>query len=254
VNEFRRRMRMRAYICTAVFCLYLTAPAFCSAADVMPIVPDCKMLQSSAATKREQRIEIVAPGFSILPPQGERWCYRFLTSFGVSFFKIPPSASPLDRPPSLEEVVATRMFSAIAVSLKGLLGEGVQIQNADDLKTFVDGLIRENLFSQVLTGLSSGEHRFRLLESKVEIRSFSSALCVRFDTRIEERGNVQAPALLFVLNFPGNVVCRHPAVAETELIWIGFVERYLQGEQPISDTLKGEYEPYVQSLQFTTPR
>lgn len=245
---------MKMYIYTAVFCLCLAAAAFCSAADVMPIVPDCKMLQSSAATKREQRIEIVAQGFSILPPQGERWCYRFLTSSGVSFFKIPPSASPLDRRPSLEEVVATRLFSAMAMSLKGLIREGVRIQNPDDLKTFVDLLIRENLFSQVITGISSGEHRFRLLDSSVAIMSLSSAVCVRFDGRIEERGNVQAPALVFVLNFPGNVVCRHPAVADTELIWIGFVERYLQGEQSISDTLKGEYEPYVQSVQFTTPR
>ena len=245
---------MKMYITTAVFCLCLAAAAFCSAAEVMPSPVDCAMLQSSAVTKRELRIEIAAEGFSILPPQGERWCYRLLASSGVSFFKIPPSAGLIDRPPSLEEVVATRLFSAMAMSLKGLIRDGVRIQNPDDLKSFVDHLIRENLFSQVLTGISSAEHRFRLLESKVDITSFSSSICVRFDGRVEERGNIQAPALVFVLNFPGNVVCRHPAVAETQLIWIGFVERYLRGEQPISDTLKGEYEPYVQSVQFTPPR
>jgi hypothetical protein len=245
---------MKVSINTAVFSLCLAAAAFCSAADVAPIPPDCKVLQSLAVTKKEQRIEIAAHGFSILPPQGERWCYSLLASSGVSFFKIPPSAGPLDRPPSLEEFVATRLFSAIAISLKGLIREGANIQNPVDLKTFVDLSIRENIFPQFITGISSGAHRFRLLESTVAVMNFSSAVCVRFDGRVEERGNLQAPALVFVLNFPGNVVCRHPAVAETELIWIGFVERYLQGEQPISDTLKGEYEPYVQSLQFTPPR
>jgi len=221
----------------------LAFAAFCTAADVISIPVYCKALPSSAVAKLEQRIEIAAHGFSVLPPQGERWCYRLLASSGVSFFKIPKLERPSERQPSLEEIVAGRLFSAIAVSLKGLRDVDGQIQHPDDLKTLVGLMIREQIFSQITTGLSSADHRFRLLESHLMSETYSGAICARFDARVEERGNVQAPNLVFVLNFPGNVVCRHPAVSEAELIWIGVVERYLQGEQSISDTLKGEYEP-----------
>jgi hypothetical protein len=209
-------------------------------------------MQSSVA-KLEQRIEIIAHGFSVLPPQGERWCYRLLASSGVSFFKIPKLEWPSERPPSLEEFVAGRLFSAIAVSLKGLRDVDGQIQHPDDLKALVDSLIREQVFSQFTTGLSSVDHRFRLLESNLTSETYAGAICARFDARVEERGNLQAPNLVFVLNFPGNVVCRHPAVSEAELIWIGVVERYLQGEQSTAEALKQEYESYVQSVQFMPP-
>jgi hypothetical protein len=241
------------YIYTAVFCSCLIVAVLCSAADFVPTPPDCKALQSSPVTKLDQRIEIAAPGFSILPPQGERWCYRLLASSGASFFKIPPFSGPLEKP-SLEEFMARRLFSAMAMSIKGLIQESGDLKNPDELKSFVDRLIREHLFPQVITGLSSGEHRFLVLESNVAIMNLSNAVCVRFDGIIEEQGNRQAPRFVFVLNFPGNVVCRHPAAPETELIWIGFVERYLRGEQPSSLTLKGEYEPFIQSLRFMPPR
>lgn len=244
---------MKMYVYPAVVVLYLTVSDLCRAAEVLPGPLHCAMLQSTAVTKLEQRIEIADRGFSVLSPQGERWCYRLLTSNGVSFFKIPPIAG-FEKPPSLEEFVATRLFSGMAMSLKGLRDVETQIKNADELKAVVNLLIRDQLFSQMIVGIASMDHRFRLLESNVSSVAYSGAMCVKFDAKVEERGNVQAPTLVFVLNFPGNVVCRHPNVAETELIWIGFVERYLRSEQPAADTLKREYEPYVQSLEFTAPR
>jgi hypothetical protein len=38
------------------------------------------------------------------------------------------------------------------------------------------------------------------------------------------------------------------------LVWVGFTERYLEGDQPTAHTLKAEYEPYIQSLRFMPPR
>lgn len=244
---------MKIYVYPTVVFLYLTISALCRAAEVLPGPVHCAMLQSTAVTKLEQRIEIAERGFSVLPPQGERWCYRLLTSNGVSFFKIPPIAG-FEKPPSLEEFVATRLFSGMAMSLKGLREVEPRVTNPDELKAVVNLLIRQQLFSQMIVGIASVDHRFRLLGSNVSNVAYSGAMCVKFDARIEERGNVQAPNLVFVLNFPGNVICRHPDVAETELIWIGFVERYLRSEQPAADTLKREYEPYIQSLQFIAPR
>lgn len=244
---------MKIYVYPAVVFLYLTISVLCRAAEVLPGPVHCAMLQSTAVTKLEQRIEIADRGFSVLPPQGERWCYRLLTSNGVSFFKIPPIAG-FEKPLSLEGFVAGRMFTGMAMSLKGLREVEPQVTNPDELKAVVNLLISQQLFSQITTGIATMNHRFRLLESDVSTVAYSGAMCVRFDAKVEERGNVQAPKLVFVLHFPGNLVCRHPHLSETELIWVGFTERYLRSEQPAADTLKREYEPYIQSLQFIAPR
>jgi hypothetical protein len=100
----------------------------------------------------------------------------------------------------------------------------------------------------------SAEHRFRLLRSSVATNDSLGASCVRFDAIVEERSSLQEPVLVFLLNFPDNVVCRHPTASDIDLIWVGFVERYLDGDPAASHTLKGEYEPFVQSLQFIPPR
>ena len=73
--------------------MYLCLPlaVYCEAADSSPITINCDTLQSSAVTNLEQRIEVAAPGFSVLPPRGELWCYRLMSSEGISFFKIPKS-------------------------------------------------------------------------------------------------------------------------------------------------------------------
>jgi hypothetical protein len=115
-------------------------------------------------------------------------------------------------------------------------------------------LIREHLFTQISVGIATAEHRFRLLESNVVTESDAIRTCVRFEATVEERGSSQAPNLVFLLNLASNVVCRHTAAPEMGLIWVGFVERYLQGDQPNAHTLKEEYEPYVQSLRFMPPR
>jgi hypothetical protein len=201
-----------------------------------------------------QRVEIGAHGFSILPPQGERWCYRLMKNGGMSFFKIPKFEKGFESLPSREEIFAMHMFSTIAISLKGFRDIETNIQTLDELKTIVNLLISEHLFSQILEGVISAQHRFRLLGSDLGINSALGPSCVSFDATVEERGSVQAPGLVVLLNLPGNVVCRHPTAPDNELIWVGFVERYVQGDQPASDTLKGEYEPFVQSLRFMPPR
>jgi hypothetical protein len=233
------------------FCVSFSA--LCHAAEVLPGPPHCAMLQSTAVTQLDQRIVIADRGFSVLPPQGERWCYRLLTSAGVSFFRIPPLAG-FEKPPSLEEIVVMRLFSGMAMSLKGFKDLKSQIETYDELKAVVNLLIREQLFSQITVGVATVNHRFHLLESNVSTVAYSDMMCVKFDAKVEELGNLQAPNLVFVLHFPGNVVCRHPLVSDTELIWVGFTERYLRSEQPTADTLKREYEPYIQSLQFIEPR
>lgn len=245
---------MKPHLKWAVYFLCFTVAVCCEAADSAPITLSCDRLQTSAVTDLGKRVEIAAQGFSVLPPQGERWCYRAISSAGGSFFKLPKFEQGFESFPSREQIAALPIFSAIALSLAGLTDIGTNIKSSEELESVVNRLITEHLFSQILDGVQSAEHRFRLLESNIVSDTFLGARCVRFNATVEERGHVQAPGLVFLLNLTANMVCVHPTAPDSELIWIGFGERYVQGDQPASDALKGEYEPFVQSLRFMPPR
>jgi hypothetical protein len=245
---------MKPHLKWAVYLLCFTVAVCCEAAESAPITLSCETLQTSAVTDLGQRVEIVAHGFSILPPQGQGWCYRAMASAGGSFFKVPKFEKGFESLPSRDQIAALHVFSTIAISLAGLRDFGAKIKSPEEFESVVNLLITEHLFSQILEGVQSAEHRFRLLESNIVSVIFSGASCVRFNAKIEERGHVQAPGLVFLLNLTANVVCLHPTAPDNDLIWIGFVERYVQGDQPASDTLKQEYEPFVQSLRFMPPR
>ena len=124
---------MKTYLTWAVYALSLSLAVCCEAADSAPITINCDTLQSSHVTNLEQRIEIAAPGFSVLPPRSERWCYRLLASQGVSFFRIPQFEKGFDGPPSLE-IAALRLSGAMAMSLKGL-GTSKPSQALTNLRT-----------------------------------------------------------------------------------------------------------------------
>jgi hypothetical protein len=186
---------MKHHITCAAYALGFLLAVRCQATDSSTIPPSCDMVQSSAVTDLTRRIEIAAPGFSVLPPRGKGWCYRLMTSHGISFFKLPESENAFDGPLSLR-TAALHLSGAMALSLKGLRDFGTNIQTPDELKTLVNVMIREHLFSQISAGVISAEHRFRLLTSSVAIDSSLGASCVRFDTTVEERGGVQAPTLV----------------------------------------------------------
>ncbi len=245
---------MKTYLSWASCFLFFTAAVCCDAADLAPAPSlSCAEVQSLAVEKPDQRIEIAAQGFSVLPPQGEHWCYRLTANAGVSFFKIPNFESASDTMPTREEVFAARMFSAISMSLKGIAEIGINLRNSNELTKSVKTMIDEHIFPQIMDGVQSPRHRYTVLDSIVTTVSVANATCVKFDALVQEKGNSQAPNLIFVLRFPGNLVCRHPVAQELGPIWLGFVERYVEGDKPAALTVKGEYEPYLQSVQFTSP-
>lgn len=246
---------MKPCLSFAIYALCLAAAVCCDAASFIPPALDCEKLEYSTVINPEKPFEIAAHAFSVLPPKGAGWCYRLFATAGIGFFKIPRLEKVFSTPPTRDEFAKLHIFSAIAISLKGLPGVETQVQNSEELKALVGRLIREHLFTQLLVGITTAEHRFRLLESNVVApQSDGGAICVKFEATIEERGSSQAPDLVFLLNLASNVVCRHTVVPEMGLVWVGFTERYLEGDQPTADTLKAEYEPYVQSLRFMPPR
>jgi len=244
---------MKIYLIWASCLLFFTAAVCCDAADSAS-APwlSCAEVQSLAVEEPDQRIEIAARGFSVLPPQGEHWCYRLTGTAGVSFFKIPNIESASDTMPTREEVYAARMFSAMAMSLKGFGEIVINLRNSDDLITSVKTMIDGHIFPQILDGVQSPRHRYTVLDSGLTTVSVAKATCVKFDASVRETGNSLAPNLIFVLRFPGNLVCRHPMAQDLGPIWLGVVERHMEGEKPAELTVN--YEAYLQSVQFTSPR
>jgi hypothetical protein len=247
---------MRRYVCGIVCGLCLVLAGFCSAADSISIPLDCKGLQASEAG--QQRIQVPDSGYSVLPPQGENWCMRSTASHGFTFFKHPAKVEIPAQPPTpndlFQVVLQTVQFMGIAVALPEF---GTQHPSPQQLKVVVDDLVANHFFSQVVGGISSAERHFQLVDSHSAIDRSFGASCVRFDAKVEELGAYLAPADVVVnLNFVRNLVCAHPQPTSTKssLVWIGFVEVYGEGDQSAVATLSREVEPFLRSLEFTSPR
>jgi len=213
-------------------------------------------MQSSGAG--QQRIEVTDLGFSVLPPQGENWCVRSMSSQGFTFMKHPGSVEISAQPPTpndlFQVVLQTVRFMGIAVALPEF---GTHYPSPDQLKVVVDDLIRNHFFSQVVGGIGSSERHFRLVDSHSAIDGSIGASCVRFDATVAEEGAYLAPPDVVVnLNFFSNLVCAHPqpTSAKSSLVWLSFVEVYREGDQSAAGTLSGEVEPFLRSLEFTGPK
>ena len=249
---------MRTYVRWAVCSLYVAVAAFCGAASFTPVPFNCSMLDSSPITNLNQRIEVSASGFSVLPPQGENWCVKSLASQGLSFVKAPVSGAIFGHSPSPDELFQLSLtairFTGLAVDLPDF---GFNTESPEQLKVAVDQMISMHIFSQFTGGTSSAERRYQLLESHSAVDRSLDASCVRFDAKVEARGFHKAPpSLIVVLNFINNLICAHPQPpsSKSPLIWISFVETHREGEESVVDTVRREVDPFLQSLQFMPPR
>jgi hypothetical protein len=246
---------MRKYVCALVCGLCLLFAGLCRAADSISIPLDCKGLQGSAVGK--QRIEAPVSGFSVLPPRGENWCVSQMAS-GFFFFKHPARVEIPAQPPSpdnlFQVILQTVRFMGMALALPEF---GTAHPSPEQLKAVVNELISNHFFAQVVGGISSGERRFQLVESRSVIDRSYGASCVRFDATVEEKGAYLAPPDAVVhLNFFNNLVCAHPQAASSKsaLVWISFVEVYRDGDQSAAVSLSREVEPLLRSLEFGGPR
>jgi hypothetical protein len=244
---------MRRYIRWIVFSLYLMVPGFCGAAVFTPIPFNCSVFDSSLVTNVDNRIEVSALGFSVLPPQGENWCVKSMAAKGLSFLKVPGSVAVFGQPRSPDDLLPAALqaarFTGVAV---GLPDFGFKTGSPEQLKIAVDQMISIHIFSQFVGGLSSAERHYELLESHSILDTSLDANCVRFDAKVEARGYHKALPGIVVLNFINNLICSHPQPpsSKSPLIWISFVETYREGEQSTADTVRREVEPFLRSLQF----
>jgi hypothetical protein len=246
---------MKRYVPWLVCGLFLVLSGFCSAADSISIPLDCKGLQASGAG--QQRIEVPAAGFSVMPPQGENWCVRS-TASGFTFLKPPASVEIPAQPPEpndlFQVVLQAVRFMGMALALPEF---GTEDPSPDQLKVVVDDLISHHFFAQVVGGISSAERHFQLVESESAVDGSFGASCVRFDVKVAEQGAFLAPPDVVInLNFFNNLVCAHPqpTSAKNSLVWISFVEVYREGDQSAAAALRREVEPFLRSLEFAGPR
>lgn len=184
---------MKSYLTPAACVLSLIAAFCCEAASLTPITLNCDKLKSSALTNSARRIEITTQGFSVLPPQGEAWCYRLMASQGISFYKVSRYGKVFEPPRSRAAIAAMHMFSAVAMSLKGFRDFGPNIQSPSEMQAAVDLLIRDHLFAQILMGVITSEHSFRLLESDIATDSYSGASCVRSTPELKNEAIPRLP-------------------------------------------------------------
>jgi hypothetical protein len=244
---------MRTHVPWLVCSLHLIVTAFCNAAVFTPVPLNCSMLDSFPVTNLDKRIEASATGFSVLAPQGENWCVKFLASGGLSFVKAPASLPVFGKPSSPDELLPMALqavrFTGLAVDFPDF---GFSTGSPEQLKVAVDEMISTHIFSQFTAGISTAERRYQLLESHSAVDRSLGASCVRFDAKVEARGLKASPGIVVVLNFINNLICAHPQPpsSKSPLIWISFVEAYREGEQSAADTVRPEVDPFLQSLQF----
>ena len=220
----------------------------CAARAFTPATLDCHALRMTPVTNVDERLEFSTQGFSILPPQGENWCIQSVEPRGVVFGKHLLSGKLLEKQPRLADVNHT--FAALAMAFDAK----TKIESSAELKAFVDQMLRGGALGALVEGTEGSARRFRLVESNLVLDNYVGSECVRFDAIVEERDNPRRPGSVLMLNFPNNLLCRHPYSPGVGLIWISFNERYLQGEQPLAGTMKHEFEPSLRSLQFMPPR
>jgi hypothetical protein len=246
---------MRKYVCALVCGLCLMFAGLCRAAETQIIPLDCGGLKASRVGR--QRMEVPVSGFSILPPRGENWCVSSMAS-GFFFFKHPARveipAQPTTPDNLFQVILQTVRFMGMALALPEF---GTAHPSPEQLKAVVNELISNHFFAQVVGGISSGERRYQLVESRSVIDRSYGASCVRFDATVEEKGAYLAPPDAVVnLNFFNNLICAHPQATSSKsaLVWISFVEIYRDGDQSAAVSLSGEVEPLLRSLEFSGPR
>jgi hypothetical protein len=255
VIDEKGNYHVRKYVCWMVCGLCLFLASFCSAGDFISIPLDCKGLQATAIG--QQRIEVPASGFSVLPPQGENWCVSSMAA-GFFFFKHPATVEILAQPPSRSDLFQVVLQSVRFMGMALALPEfGTEHPSPDQLKLVVDELISNHFFSQVVGGISSAERRFELVNSHSAADGSFGASCVRFDAKVEEQGAYLAPPdVVMNLNFSNNLVCAHPqpSSSKSSLVWIGFVEVYRDGDRSAAATVSQEVDSFLRSVELTGPR
>jgi hypothetical protein len=175
---------VKTFVQWAVCYMSLTVTGISGAAGFTPVPVNCSMVQSSAVTNLDQRIEVAAAGFSVLPPQGKNWCAKSMASLGLSFLKAPVIVTVSKQSPSPDELFTVALqavrFTGFAV---GFPDFGFNTESPEHLKVAVDEMISTHIFFQFMTGINSSERRYQLVDSHSEVDRSLGASCVRFDAK-----------------------------------------------------------------------
>ena len=228
----------RISACLLVSAWFMIAAGCASSRPATPISVTCQSLRMASANQAE-RVVFPSGGYSIQPPQGDRWCVGASGPRGTTFMSHPLFGKLLDKRPSEAEIRHSI----------GLLVVADEVPTDNRIETEADMIA---FIEQRFLGKRPGS-RFTLAESKFVSDSSLGAECIRFDAVVEERDNPDARGLVLIGVLRDNFLCRHPKARTPTLVIISTSERYVQGTIAtplLIDSLRSEWEPSVRSLQF----
>jgi hypothetical protein len=204
---------------------------------------DCKEAGAQSVGGMAHRVEFPASGFSVLPPQGKNWCMRRSGPNGVVFRKTEDG-----------NAAHTVVTMAQEVSV-----EEPNLDTVEGLRDFVERWLRAGGNTRWM-GLTlvlddTPLPRFKLIESRFDVKNPFAAICVGFDSVTEERGNRRFRDAVLIMVNRNQFLCRHPHARDRLLVLIGTSERYRRDAAPagglLLDFWQGELEPFVRSLRFS---
>ena len=174
-----------------------------------------------------QRIEF--EGFSILPPQGEKW------------FVVSPL--PLFETAQYSFAKDNGGRGVTATALAFLSFTRIDTVPAELRSSLLESrAFRAEMEQTVDTG------RNHPVSLKKNFEEFHGAKCLRLDITAEDRGVPQFPGVAFILN-NRELVCLHPH--SPIIVTLVYSQRAIQGAPFLSE--EGEGETFLNSLVFTAP-
>jgi hypothetical protein len=223
-----------------------------------PRVVDCSTMGMKPVTQPEEGRTFREAGFAVELPRGDYWCVMRSDTAGLVVGKLLLGGRTFDRPPTLAE--QTHTFGAVATTVTL---QDTTVYRVEDLQVFLQrwqqaGELMTMEWGNIvlLKSVSPGSPppRFTTSTETVEVVKIQDINCVLSRQTVEERGNPGLLGQVLVL-LNRNWYCLNPG--SRRVILIGYSERYLQRYVPeplLIDALRGEVEPFVQSLRLVAPQ
>ena len=179
----------------------------------------CAQLRATPVTVPNIAYEL--EGYSVLPPQGQDWFELKRDPQSVFFGK----------------KIASRTHAFIATAMSApIFGK---FETPEAFRDYISSVLP-----------LPGEGRHRVIENQVEMDNTPGQFCVKYHTKIEDRGAPYAQGITLPAETFG-VTCLHPENPQLN-ISVSYTERGNPAES--SAELRAEGERFVRSLKFTSFR
>src|SRR5262249_11751559 len=92
------------------------------------VTMDCRAMGMAQVTNSTTRVQVPSGGYSLVPPQGGRWCLRTPEPGAIAFNTHPLLGEPLHARPSDAEILHSFAVGAFLMKVP----EGINVETADE--------------------------------------------------------------------------------------------------------------------------